>query len=342
MRNRLNSNGFIAKHTDKPEIVICIGLNQVMQLRLILSTDTGLSELPMNKSLASYEIYNVAPGDTGIKEFRFGNHTYNLECGTLPNNWEKALKRYSKKIAQILTNKANILTFMYDVGVKSPVQKSLKLTACETKQDGTIIYEYSNSSASILVSNRRLLEYRELDSKLYDIEFRYDKGLSKLPMIKLTDKVFNSTEEYVYSHYNVLTYIASKNFKTLTRAMGLITTNYPAQCLNFTKDGDDETLTPILREDNYHIICLQCPRKDIVNKFTEVLEGDYKLLTFARVNPVDTECYYTDFTGNTLLSNSSAIFKGQNALSDIYTEFCGELNIQTEIEHLNPNKSTQE
>lgn len=326
MKNIFGIEGVIAitPSNDKLDMLILLTPNKF--LRCEIRKDKGFRELPLNSridfsdkvikydSYIDEDDYNKVIMDFGECAYRFNEQ--------IPSKWYKELKRYSSKILRLENNIIEQPLYYYDAGVESPINKTLTCVGTEHKSDGTIINIFESGKSAIITSNKRLARY-ELNMNIFDSS----NGISldsNEPSITITSENFSDEEALAYNKYEHFAYIASDSFKTLTRAMGIIETNYPAQFLNFTEENDIESITPLRRFKDYHIVCLQCDRLDIIHKCTDILEGNFRFLAFRRIVPAEGEAIFTDFTGDESF-NYNEIFTGKNSLSDIYNEYIKEL-----------------
>lgn len=331
MKNIFGMESKLTVNPSNTELYMAVRVTSHKILKLMLSKGKGLKELPLNSKIDDNEKSVHYKIDRENNYTKCSNELYNLigvmgnlKGDKLPNKWFRELNRYSSKISKLEQRLKEEYLYAYDIGIESPINKELKCVSSEYRQDGTIINVFEEGKSSVITSNRRLAEYSELNANMFEIttESGFDNDCT--PSLIIKEKSFKNKEERDYNNYKYFAYIVSDSFKTLTRAMGIIETNYPAQFLNFTEENDMESITPLRRFKDNHIVCLQCARLDIVHRLIDILEGNFRYLAFRRIVPAEGETIFTNFTGDDSF-NYDEVFTGENALSDIYNECIKEL-----------------
>lgn len=326
MKNIFGIKGLIAINPNNNKLDMLILLTPNKFFRFEIRKDKGFKELPLNSRIdlsskvIQYDSY-VGENDYNKVIIDFGDVAYRFS-EQIPRKWYDELKRYSSKILKLENKLIGQPLYYYDIGVESPVGNTLICVGTEHKSDGTIINIFESGKSTVITSNKRLGRY-EMNMNMF-ISTNDILSNSGKPSITITNEHLTDKETLAYKKYEHFAYIVSDNFKTLTRAMGIIETNYPAQFLNFTEEDDMESITPLRRFKDNHIVCLQCDRLDIVNKCLDILEGNFRYLAFRRIVPAEGETIFTDFTGDESF-NYDEVFTGENTLSDIYNEYVKEL-----------------
>lgn len=327
MKNIFGIKGLIAISPNNNKLDILILLTPNKFFRFEIRKDKGFKELPLNSRIdlsskvIQYDSY-VGENDYNKVIIDFRDIAYKFS-EHIPSKWYNELKRYSSKILKLENKLIEQPLYYYDIGVESPIGNTLTCVGTEHRSDGTIINIFESGESTIMTSNKRLGRY-EMNMNMF-ISINNILLDSGEPTITITNGHLTDNETLAYNDYEHFAYIVSDSFKTLTRAMGIIETNYPAQFLNFTEENDMESITPLRRFKDNHIVCLQCDRFDIINKCLDILEGNFRYLAFRRIVPAEGETIFTEFVGDESF-NYDEIFTSENALSDIYNEYIKELS----------------